>query len=253
MFLAESSRRATSSLAFAFLALIVFVHGNLVLGASKLDRPLNGKFYVSDVSAADDCAMFELFDQIARTADIPLGFENAPGCGFGRRTIVRDDQRSVLAASTPREAFDEVAALNPDFRWQEIDGMIIVRPADAWHDTANLLNLPARPFQMMNVDADDALYRVLEAATPRVTYVQSRKQALSPSATPVSVDFSGGSLLRALNAVVRAKGDAEWRVGYSSGEAAILIGKLSKLSEPAVGYVSRIVWKTSSLPGAIAN
>ena len=253
MFLSDSSRRATSSLAVVAVALIFLVQGNLVLGASKLDRPLNGKFYVSDISPADDCAMFELFDQIARTANIPLGFENVPGCGFGRRTIVRDDKRSILAASTPREALDEVAALNHNFRWQEIDGMIIVRPADAWEDSANLLNLPARAFQMMNVDADDALYRVLDAATPRVTYVRSRKQAPGSRATPVSVDFSGGSLLRALNAVVRAKGDAEWRVGYSSGEAAILIGKLSKLSEPAVGYVSRIVWKTSSLPGAIAN
>jgi hypothetical protein len=253
MFLPESSRRAISSLAFVVVALIFFIQANLALGAAKLDRLLNGKFYVSDISPADDCAMFELFDQIARTANIPLGFENVQGCGFGRRTIVPNDQRSILAASTPREAFDEVAALNRNFRWREIDGMIIVRPADAWENSANLLNLPARPFQVMNVDADDALYRVLEAATPRVSYVQSRKQALGSRATPVSVDFSGGSLLRALNAVVRAKGDAEWRVGYSSGEAAILIGKLSKLSEPAVGYVSRIVWKTSSLPGPIAN
>src|SRR5215467_12833750 len=222
MFPRGSSRRATSSLAVVVVALILFLQGNLVLGASKLDRLLNGKFYVSDISPADDCAMFELFDQIARTANIPLGFENVPGCGFGRRTTVRDDQRGILAATTPREAFDEVAALNRNFRWREIDGMIIVRPTDAWHDTANLLNLPARPFQMMNVDADDALYRVLDAATPRVTYVQSRKQALDSRAAPLSVDFSGGSLLRAITAVVRAKGDAEWRVGYSSGEAAIL-------------------------------
>jgi hypothetical protein len=253
MFLAERSRHATSSLALAVVALIFFIQTNLVLGASKLDRVLNGRFYVSDISPVDDCAMFELFDQIARTANIPLGFENAAGCGFGRRTIVRDDQRSALAASTPREAFDEVAALTGSFRWKEIDGMVVVRPSSAWQVRDNLLNLPARSFQLMNVDAGDALYRVLDAATPNVRYESARKAVYGVLEAPVSIDFSGGTLLRALNAVVRAKGDAEWRVGYSSGEAAILIGKLSKLSEPAVGYVSRIFWKTPSAPGAIAN
>jgi hypothetical protein len=249
---AVRSRHTTSSLTLVAVALSVVIQGTLVFGASKLDRALNGKFYVSDISSIDDCAVFELFDQVARTANIPLGFENAPGCGFGRRAVVSDDRRRVLAASTPREALDEVAALNGNFRWQEIDGMVVVRPEDAWQDAGNLLNLPARSFQMMNVAGDDALSRVLEAATPRVTYVQSRKRASGSLDAPVSVDFSGGSLLRALNAVVRAKGDAEWRVGYASGEAAILIGRLSKLSEPAVGYVSRIVWKAPTGPG-VAN
>jgi hypothetical protein len=247
------SARTTSSLVLAAVALTFLIEGTLVLGASRLDRALNGKFYVSEVSPLDDCAMFELFDQVARTANIPIGFENAPGCGFGRRANVPEDRGRILAASTAREAFDEVAALNGNFEWQDIDGMVIVRPEDAWHDASNLLNLPARSFQITNVAADDALYRVLDAATPRVTYVASRKRASGSLDAPVSVDFGGGSLLRALDAVVRAKGDAEWRVGYASGEAAILIGRLSKLSEPAVGYVSRIIWKAPAAAGAISN
>jgi len=238
----KQSKRVISSLMLVIVALSLSIGSRTMFGASRLDRATAGKFYVSDVATPDDCAMFELFDQVARAANIPLGFENVPRCGFGQRTVVLDDRSRALAASTPREAFDEIGALNGNFQWQELDGMAIVRPVAAWHAPGNLLNLPAQSFQLMNVAAGDALYRVLDAATPRVRYVQS---GLRPSGTldaPVSVDFGGGSLLRALNAVVRAKGDAEWRVGYANGQAAILVGRLSRLSEPAVGYVSRIVY-----------
>jgi len=247
------SRRRTLPLLLVAIGVGVLDVGAALSGASKLDRPHSGKFRVSDRSHPDDCAVFELFDQVARVANVPLGFENAAGCGFGQRAVVPTDRASVLIASTAREAFDEVAALNPNFRWEEIDGMAIVRPSSAWQNRDNLLNLPARSFQLMNVDAGDALYRVLDAATPNVGYEPSRKRASGVLDAPVSVDFSGGSLLRALNAVVRAKGDAEWRVGYSTGEAGILIGKLSKLNEPAVGYVSRIVWKASGGASAVEN
>ena len=244
----DQSKRATSSLMLVIVALSLSVGSRTTFGASRFDRAAAGKFYVSNVTRFDDCAMFELFDQVARTANVSLGFENAPGCGFGQRTIVLDDRGRALVATTAREAFDEIVALNGHFQWQEIDGMAIVRPATAWHDADNLLNRPAQSFQLMNVAAGDALYRVLDAATPRVTYAQSPVRAPGSLEAPVSVDFGGGSLLRALNAVVRARGDAEWRVGYASGQAAILVGRLSKLSEPAVGYVSRIVWKAPSEP-----
>jgi hypothetical protein len=240
-------------LALAAVAVTFLIQGAQVFGASKLDRAATGKFYVSDIEEPDDCAMFDLFDQVARASNVPLGFENVADCGFGRRTIVREARARILSASTAREAFDQVAALNANFEWREVDGMVVVRPAGAWRDAGNLLNLPTHSFQVMNVAGDDALYRVLDATTPRITYVQSHQRASGSLDAPVSVDFNGGSLLRALNAVVRAKGDAEWRVGYASGEAAILIGRLSKLSEPAVGYVSRIVWKAPAGPGAVAN
>jgi len=244
--------RWTVSLLLATVALSLLVTGQSLHGASKLDRLRAAQFRVSDYVVFANCAMFELFDQVARAANVPLGFESLPGCGFGRRTIVPAGLGRVLDASTPREAFDEVAALNRNFQWQEIDGMVIVRPTAAWDDPQNLLNLPAHAFQLMNVAADDALSRVLDAATPRVHYVQTRARVHGPLEAPVSVDFSGGTLLRALNAVIRAKADAEWRVGYASSEAAILIGKLSKLSEPAVGYVSRIIWTTNGA-GAVLN
>jgi len=249
----ERSRRRVLPLLLVTIGVGVLDVGAALSAASRLDRPHAGKLRVSDRSPLDDCAMFELFDQVARVANVPLGFENVLGCGFGQRTALAIDRTTLLVASTPREAFDEVAALSGHFRWEEIDGMAVVRPSSAWHERDNLLNLPAHSFQLMNVDARDALYRVLDAATPNVGYEVSRKQASGVLDAPVSVDFGGGNLLRALNAIVRAKGDAEWRVGYSKGEAAILIGRLSKLNEPAVGYVSRIVWKAPGAGGAIVE
>jgi hypothetical protein len=235
-----------SSLVLATIAVSLLVGGRTLRGASRLDRAIAGKFLVTDFTTPDDCAMFELFDQVARISNVPLGFQNLPGCGFGQRTIVASDRGRILVASTPREAFDEIAALNGSFRWQEMDGLAVVRPAAVWHDADDLLNLPAHAFQLMNVGADDALDRVLQSATPRVRYVQSRKRTYGPLEAPLSVDFGGGTLLRALNAVVRAKGDAEWRVGYANTAAAILIGSLSRFTNPIAAYVGPI-WKTPSV------
>src|SRR5215472_13732232 len=156
----ERSRRWMLPLLLVTIGVGVLDVGAALSGASKLDRPYAGKFRVSDRSRPDDCAMFELFDQVARVANIPLGFENVPGCGFGQRAVVPTDGARVLLALTPREAFDEIAALNSNFRWQEIDGTAVVRPSSAWQNRDSLLNLPARSFQLMNVDAGDALDRV---------------------------------------------------------------------------------------------
>src|SRR5690349_4649666 len=104
--------RWSVSLLLASGALSLLATGPALHGASKLGRPRATKFRVTDYLVADDCAMFGLFGQVARTANVGLGFENLPGCGFGKRTNVPAEFGRVLDASTPREAFDEIASLN---------------------------------------------------------------------------------------------------------------------------------------------
>jgi hypothetical protein len=33
---------------------------------------------------------------------------------------------------TPRQAFDHLLSERPDYRWAEIDGVVVIRPANAW-------------------------------------------------------------------------------------------------------------------------
>jgi hypothetical protein len=197
--------------------------------------------------------MLELFDQVARQARTPLGFESAPGCWFGPRSVVPVGTGQVLQARTAREAFDEVAAFTEAFSWREINGVVVVRPVSAWSDADSFLSLRADAFQLLNVSVDEALYRALDAATPRLRFARPARLSSSPFDVPMSVDFSGGSLLGALTAIVRAKGDAEWQVGYTNAGPAILVSSLSRLDSPATAFVPAIAWKPAPRPVAYAR
>ena len=220
-----------------------------IQGSSRLDRPHSGNFRVSNPDTVGGCGMLELFDQVAREARIAIGFENAPGCWFGPRSVVTDGGH-VLTARTAREAFDEVAGLTGTFSWREINGVVVIRPASAWEDADSFLRLRVDAFQLLNVSLDEALYRALDAATPRLRFPRANRLSSSPFDVPMSVDFSGGSLLGALTTIVRAKGDAEWHVGYTNAGAAILISSLSRLDSSATAFVPPIAWKPA--PRALA-
>jgi hypothetical protein len=211
-----------------------------IQGSSRLDRPYSGNFRVSN-SDTGGCGMLELFDQVAREARIAIGFENAPGCWFGPRSVLKDGGH-VLTARTAREAFDEVARLSRTFSWREIDGVVVIRPTSAWEDADSFLRLRVDAFQLLNVSLDEALYRALDAATPRLRFTRANRLLSSPFDVPMSVDFFGGSLLGALTTIIRAKGDAEWHVGYTNAGAAILISSLSRLDSSATAFVPPIAW-----------
>jgi len=229
----------------ATLAAALALSGVVAHGSSKLDRIQPKAFRVSNPSNRDACSMLELFDQVARQTNTPLGFENAPGCWLGPRSVRPNGDGRVLQARTAREAFDEVAAFTEVFSWREINGVVVVRPILAWNDPDSFLSLRVGAFQLLNVSLDDALYRALDAATPRLRYSRAHRSS-NPFEVPMSVDFGGGTLLGALTSIVRAKGDAEWHVGYTSAGPAILMSALSRLDSSATAFVPPIAWKPGS-------
>src|SRR5262245_35394487 len=158
--------------------------------------------------------MLELFDQVARQTNTPLGFENAADCWLGPRSVLPNGGGRVLQARTAREAFDEIAAFTEVFSWREITGVVVVRPILAWSDDDSFLSLPVGAFQLLNVSLDDALYRALDAATPRLRYSRAHRSS-NPFEVPMSVDFGGGTLL----------------------------GALSRLDSSATAFVPPIAWK----------
>jgi hypothetical protein len=221
---------------------VLFASQAMLHAGSKLDQPHPTPFRVSDSPSRNDCWMLELFDQVARQANVPIGFENRHGCWFAPRSIVHDTDARTLRAQTARQAFDEVAAISGMFVWQEIDGVAVIRPADAWPDPNNILNLPTDSIHLVNVTADDALYHALDA-TLLVHYRRPKVvQTYRLLDLRMTIDFAGGTLLRALNTIVRAKGDAEWRIAYGNDGAAILIGSLSTLQGSQSALVRSITW-----------
>jgi hypothetical protein len=106
----------------------------------------------------------------------------------------------------------------PEFSWKEVDGTIVVRPKTAWEDARNVLNLPTAAFEATVQPLDDVLHMLLNAVTPKVflphTDVANPERPIN---RPVTVAFRGGTMLDALNAVIRLRPGLDWQLGYVSG------------------------------------
>jgi hypothetical protein len=83
---------------------------------------------------------------------------------------------------TARQALDQLVALNSTYRWQEIDGVVVIRPKAAWDDPTNMLNRPTASFDVANPHLHEALHLLLQAATPSLFYPHTDVQLSSHGA-----------------------------------------------------------------------
>ena len=153
---------------------------------------------------------------VARHAKIPAGFENTADCNFSPRALRPEVGDVVLTGMTARQAFDHLIELMPGYLWREIDGVVVVRPVSAWVDTQHFLHRPAAPFAVTSASADDHLHALLEAVRPSMFYPHShvpRKTGVFDQ--PLDLSYTGGSMIGALSALVRAR-DSEWEIAYNT-------------------------------------
>jgi hypothetical protein len=210
------------------LALFVVVLGQR-LGAqspSKLDVPIKGGFFITDLGRLSPCAVGAVIVQVARQGSVLAGFESTPDCWLSPRFDPFDPEVNgqALPGMSAREAFDQLMTLMPMYSWKDMDGVVVVRPKGSWDDPADVLNFPAKRFNAMNQRIDDVLHTLLARVVPVAFYPhEDVPKAGRPIDRLVSVEFPGGSMLDALNAVVRAGGELEWQLGYTGGLATIAV------------------------------
>jgi hypothetical protein len=203
------------------VALLLLVGGAPAVAAqtrSSLDAAIPGGFTIGDLRQSQ-CHVTAVVGALARDAGLLVGIEQPPGCRPGpwfesaAHPRLADDES--VTVGTAREALDLVARFTGS-EWRELDGVVVVRPAGAWNDPLNRLNLPTAPFTAHEMRVRDMLSLVLHRVTP---------SQFTPSYAPphpgrllvnraVSATFPGGTLLEAFNAIVRAHGAAWWQLGH---------------------------------------
>jgi hypothetical protein len=163
------------------------------------------------------CAVPELAGRVLDALSTVGGLEYLPGrcntaSGPGQPASVSG--RVNLRGLTAREAFDRLVEADPRFRWTSIDGVMVIRPIDAWRDPDHFLNRTVSlAFSDQNVGG--ALYALLNAIGPGKFRTDREHTFSTAEANRVfSVSVSGTSTLAALNAVVRTHGGLKWGVGY---------------------------------------
>ena len=144
--------------------------------------------------------------RIAECADVPLVFEASPA-DFRDPAIVA--RRFDLDGLTVREALDVLVAQDSRYRWEEHDGIVIIRPIGVLADPVDALNQRIAGLRADRVRLDDVLARATSAirgigvAAVLPAVIDSRQFAL---------DTPSGTVLDLLAATARAHGRVMWSV-----------------------------------------
>jgi hypothetical protein len=217
---------------------------------SWLDQPRHGSLAVANPALGEECDFWRTLEQVARQTGVRVGLENVETCHSGGWGLSPGDGALDLSGLTLRMIFARVVELRPEYSWTEIDGVVVVRPVPAWTSPDNALHRTIKPFAVDKMHPHLALHAMLEAAEPSMLHPHTDvqlsalgKRAFDPGATgeidrPITVDFQGGSLLQALNAVTERFGGI-WQVGYTGSFMRIDL-QTRDLDEGSTGITLRL-------------
>ena len=97
------------------------------------------------------CSMESIILRFARATHVLVGFERTSNC-VATATADPSIAGEVLSGMSVRAALDRLMVLDTSYRWEERDGVAVIRPAAAWTDPNNALNLPAHAFDVADAD-----------------------------------------------------------------------------------------------------
>jgi hypothetical protein len=187
----------------------------LLVDAIEVERPLG------------PCAVPRLTERIVQSAHVPAGIEYVPEpCRSQRRTADRLSE-SLPIGMTVQDALDRLVQLDPRYRWMEDDGVIVMRPRNAWNEAGHFLHRTVSSFIVKDEDMTGALNAVQTALGPgRFDAPPQRWHPTPESERRFSVALGGIPGLEALNAVVRAHGSLTWELSYCQPQARYEYGTL---------------------------
>jgi hypothetical protein len=149
--------------------------------------------------------------RISASAGVPLIFEASP---LDYRDPAIAAQRFDLLGLSVREALDFLVAQDPRYRWEERDGIVIIRPIGLLADPGDALNQRIAGARGDRVRLDDVLSRVT-AAVRRTGVAPVTPAAIDPQ--EFALDTPGGTVLDLLAAAARAHGGVMWSAAFSIG------------------------------------
>ena len=142
--------------------------------------------------------------RIAECARVPLVFEASR---FDYRDPSVVTERFDLDGLTVREALDALAAQDPRYRWEEHDGVVIIRPIEMLADPGDVLNQRIAGVRGDRVRLDDVLARAAAAVGGAGTRHPLPEAIASQE---VALDAPSGTVLDLLAAAARAHGRVMW-------------------------------------------
>jgi hypothetical protein len=192
---------------------------------SGFDTPMTGAIQVEDLSGRNPCHLWTALEQLARQAQVRIGFEQTLDCSPAPWVLRPYGPSLSLDGLTPRQAIERILAQRPDYRWTEVDGVAVIRPVTAWTPAGSVLNARVAAFTVADEHPHLALHTLFQSSQPPL-FLEHTDLRLSGNGrrlddpgyaglidVPVSVKFAGGNLFQALNAITRGFGGI-WQAAY---------------------------------------
>jgi hypothetical protein len=146
---------------------------------------------------------------LAMMGGVPLGFEDAAS-GIEPASLPQ-----IQAGGSVRDALNSVVIADPRYTWRVVNGVIVVRPANAWADKKDALSVPAGEVDWHDVTPVQALTYVGDLI---LRHSVIPVPDADPKAKHFSIDLASGSILDVLNEVVRVHGGLAWTAIRAKGE-----------------------------------
>jgi len=146
-----------------------------------------------------ECRLEALLLRLAKETRVRIGMERTSNCEG--RTVLAFPQAyqgldlanaEVLDGVPVKDVLGRVAALVPGYDWAIMEGVAVFRPSEAWKDTKD--GLTARVPAM----------RFSEAPVGRLVATILNLPGVHDQGKVMSIDFPGGTVLEALNSLVRS-------------------------------------------------
>jgi hypothetical protein len=139
---------------------------------------------------------------LGAAAGVPMGFEAA--------VLGGSPPLNIEASGKPlRAVLDQVVAADGRYEWRDEEGVAVLRPAAAWTDRNNPLHRSVAAIRFDDVGACDAL-QIMLALFGQDLHPSQRNNLRDTKR--FNLDVPAGSVLEALNAVVRSHGALAWGV-----------------------------------------
>jgi hypothetical protein len=192
---------------------------------------------------------------LAREAGIPAGVEHLPGnCNY--RLPGQEDPGAwiPLIGLTYREALERLSEVDPRYYWVVSDGVLLMRPLEAWGDEEHFLNQPIGEFSLEEgtaAEALDLLWRRLSEwpsemapAGPR-SFHRTRTDQVGWLLT---IELTATSGVLALDAIVRAHGALSWSLTYCKPEARPEYARIGFQAHDGRGGFGQALWPSVPSP-----
>jgi hypothetical protein len=146
------------------------------------------------------CGVDAILLHVAKETGVAIGMERTSECDGHIATAFPHAYKplnlanaEVLDGVTVKEVLGRVAALAPDYDWAIMEGVAVFRPSSAWRDSNDALAARVPAMRFFEVPVYRILGTILQLPGDR-----GPKKIMS-------IDFPGGTVLEALNALARSQ------------------------------------------------